>query len=177
VSRFTEKAKEEFLLVLPPTLFFFVALHVVALIRSLMIKGDGIGATSVVSIAVASLILGKAVLLADMLPFINRFPERPLAVIVAWKTSIYLIVSLVIHYLERLYDFARDAGGIVAGNDALHEHNVWPRFWAVQLLLFWLIMTYCAFHELGRVIGTQRMRRLFVGPLTNAPEVRPTPSA
>ena len=48
MSKFTEKAKEEFLLILPPTVFFFVALHIVALIRSLMSKGDGIPISSTV---------------------------------------------------------------------------------------------------------------------------------
>ncbi len=81
MSQVTEKIKEEFLLILPPTTFFFVALHIVALIRSLMSKGEGIPISSTVSIAVAALILGKAVLLADMLPLINRYPDRPLGFI------------------------------------------------------------------------------------------------
>ena|SRR5436190_23324789 len=68
---------------------------------------------STVSIAVGSLILGKAVLIPDMLPAINRYPDKPLAYNVAWKTNIYLLVASVIHYLERLIDFSRQAGGIV----------------------------------------------------------------
>ena len=70
------KVREELLAVLPPTLFFFVALHVIALIRVLMARAVGISPSSVISIGVASLILGKAVLLADMLPIINRYPDR-----------------------------------------------------------------------------------------------------
>ena len=72
----SEKVKEELLAVLPPTLFFFVALHVVALIRVLLERAAGLSTTSTISIAVASLILGKAVLIADMLPVINRYPEH-----------------------------------------------------------------------------------------------------
>jgi len=37
-------------------------------------------------VAVAALILGKALLLADMLPVINRFPDKPLIYNVTWKT-------------------------------------------------------------------------------------------
>ena len=55
-SRVREKIKEEFLAVLPPTLFFFVALHLVAFIRVLMAEAHGIHVTSTVSIAVAALI-------------------------------------------------------------------------------------------------------------------------
>ena len=39
MARVIEKLKEEFLAVLPPTLFFFVALHIVSIIRVLMAKG------------------------------------------------------------------------------------------------------------------------------------------
>jgi len=96
--------------VLPPTIFFFVALHVVAFVRVLMVKGTGLAPLSTASIGIAALILGKSVLISDMLPFINRFPKRPLVYNIAWKTLIYVLVSALIHYLGRLYDFARQAG-------------------------------------------------------------------
>ena len=116
MSKITIKLKEEFFAVLPPTIFFFVALHVVAFVRVLMLKGTGLAPLSTVSIGIAALILGKAVLISDMLPFINRFPQRPLVYNIAWKTLIYLLVSALIHYLERLYDFSRQASGIAAKN-------------------------------------------------------------
>ena len=65
---------------LPPTIYFFVALHLVALIRVLMLKGTGITLNTSWQVTVAALILGKAVLVADMLPFINRYPDKPLVV-------------------------------------------------------------------------------------------------
>src|SRR5216117_3039559 len=99
------KLKEEILELLPPTIYFFVALHIVAFVRVLMLKGTGLAPSSSISIAVAALILGKAVLIADMLPLINRFPNKPLIYNIAWKTVIYLLLSAVIHYLERLIDF------------------------------------------------------------------------
>ena len=160
-----EKIKEEFLAMLPPTIFFFVMLHIVAIIRVLMAKGTGLKPFSTISIAVAALILGKAVLIADLLPAINRYPDKPLIYNVVWKTIIYLLVSAVIHYLERLFDFSREAGGVVAGNEKLLSEIVWPHFWAIQILLFVLILTYCTARELVRVIGKDRVRRLFFGPL------------
>ena len=165
MNKVSEKIKEEFLAMIPPTIFFFVALHVVALVRVLMLKGTGLAPMSTVSIAVAALILGKAVLIADMLPIINRFPERPLIYNVAWKTLIYLLVSALIHYLERLYDFAREAGGIAAGNEKLLAEIVWPHFWAIQIILLVLIAMYCTMHELARVIGKEKVLRIFFGPL------------
>jgi hypothetical protein len=159
-----EKLKEEFLAVLPPTIFFFVMLHIVSVVRVLMAKGTNFQALSTISITVAALILGKAVLIADMLPPINRFPEKPLIYNVAWKTVIYWLVASAIHYLERLFDFSREAGGLVAGNEKLLAEIVWPHFWATQIILFVLILMYCTGRELVRVIGREKVVRMFFGP-------------
>jgi hypothetical protein len=164
------KLKEEFFKILPPTIFFFVALHIVMFIRVLMLRGTGIAPSSSVSIAVAALILGKAVLIADMLPLINRFPHKPLIYNIAWKTVIYWLISAVIHYLEHLFDFWRETGGFVAGNQKLLAEIVWPHFWAIQIILLVLIAAYCMVHELVRVIGKEKAMRIFFGPMP-APEV------
>ena len=165
MSEFAAKVKEEALSLVPPTIFFFIALHIVAFVRLLMAKQTNFPVSSTMSIAVAALILGKAVLLADMLPFINRFPQRPLAYNVAWKTAIYLLVAALVHYLERLFDFSRQAGGVVAGNERLLSEMVWPHFWAIQILLFVLILMYCTARELVRVIGRDKVMRIFFGPM------------
>src|SRR4051794_17357139 len=164
MHKIPKKLKEEFFAILPPTIFFFVALHIVTFIRVLMARGSHFEPLSTVSIAVAALILGKAVLIADMLPPINRYPHKPLAYNIVWKTLIYLLVASIIHYLERLIDFSREAGGLVAGNEKLLTEIVWPHYWAVQLILFLLILVYCTAHELVRVIGKEKMLRLFFGP-------------
>src|SRR5215467_1637813 len=113
MHKLLEKVKEEFYAVLPPTIFFFVALHIVTFIRVLMARGTHFQPLSTMSIAIASLILGKAVFIADMLPPINRYPNKPLAYNIVWKTMIYLLMASIIHYVERLIDFSRQAGGLV----------------------------------------------------------------
>jgi hypothetical protein len=165
MSTVRAKVKEEFLAMLPPTIFFFVALHVVAFVRVLMLKGTGLTPMTSISVAVAALILGKAVLIADMLPVINRYPDKPLIYNVTWKTMIYLLMAALIHYLERLVDFWRQAGGFVAGNEKLLAEIVWPHFWAIQIILLVLILMYCTTHEIARVVGGGKLRQMFFGPL------------
>ena len=170
MTKLSTTIKKEFFELLPPTIYFFVALHIVAFVRVLMLEKTGIAPSSSISIAVAALILGKAVLIADMLPLINRFPNKPLIYNIAWKTVIYLLISAVIHYLERLIDFWRQTGGFVAGNKELLAKIVWPHFWAIQIILFVLIAAYCMVHELVRVIGKEKVLQIFFGPMP-APEV------
>ena len=164
------KLKEEFFKILPPTIYFFVALHLVMFIRVLMLEETDFWPYSSASIAVTALVLGKAVLVADMLSLINRFPNKPLIYNIAWKTVIYLLISVVLHYLERLIDFWRETGSFWAGNEKLLSVIIWPHFFAIQILLFVLIAMYCTVHELVRVIGREKALRIFFGPMP-APEV------
>ncbi|MGO4326938.1 hypothetical protein AB4Z48_11455 [Cupriavidus sp. 2TAF22] len=157
--------KHEFMEMLPPTIFFFIALHVVAIIRALMLRGTGVSLPASASVLLAALILGKSVLVANMLPFINRFPEKPLIWNVLWKTAIYMVVALFVHYLERLYDYWKDAPGLAAANHQLLVGINWPQFWAIQILLVTLILNYCVIAELGRVLGRERLKAIFLGPL------------
>ena len=129
-----------------------------------MVKGTGLPVASSAQIAVGALILGKAVLIADLLPFVNRYPEKPLAYNVAWKTAIYFLVAGLLHYLEQLIDFARAAGGLAAGNAKLLAEIVWPHFWAIQIILLVMIFNYCVMRELVRVIGAAKVREMFFGP-------------
>ena len=112
---------------------------------------------------IAALTLGKAVLIVDAFPFVNRYPDRPLAYNVAWKTTIYVIAAVFVHYLENLYDFWKETGSLVAGNDKLLAEMVWPHFWATQLLLVVIIFMYCTMRELIRVLGPDKVREMFFG--------------
>ncbi|CAN7695934.1 hypothetical protein [Caballeronia sp. 15715] len=164
------RLKDEFKKAIPPTIFFFVILHIVALIRALMIRGTGVSIPASASVLIASLVLGKSVLVADMLPFINRFPDKPLVWNVGWKTLIYTLVALVVHFLERLFDYWKEAPSIAAANHNLWVELSWPRFWAIQILLATLILMYCVIVELARVIGRQKLKSIFFGPLPTRPE-------
>jgi len=165
MSRAIEKVKEEFLAILPPTVFFFVSLHIVSVIRTLMARETAYQPSSTAAIGVAALILGKAVLIADLLPAINRFPDRPLIYNVTWKTALYLLVATAIHFGERVVEFGLDAGSFAAGWDKMAAQIVWPHFWAIEILLFLLILLYCTARELIRVVGRETVTRIFFGPL------------
>jgi len=56
-------------------------------------------------------------------------------------------------------------GGIIAGNEKLLAEIVWPHFWAIQILVFALIVAYSTIHELVRYIGRDRAVKIFFGPL------------
>jgi hypothetical protein len=79
MSKLSGKIREEFLALLPPTIFFFVALHIVALVRMLMLEGTGLAPAVTISIAVAALILGTLVPSRTCLP-LRRVEDAALPV-------------------------------------------------------------------------------------------------
>ena len=164
------KIKHEMLKMLPPTIFFFVMLNLVVLVRGLLTRGTGLSLSTFATVAISALILGKAVLLANMLPFINRFPEKPLIWNAAWKTVIYTVVATFIHYLEGLHEAWKDTHDWGAAHHQLLATMNWPHFWAIQILLLVLIFNYCVFAELARVIGMERLRAMFLGPMPAKPD-------
>jgi len=161
MSKALEKVKEEFFALIPPTTYFFITLGLVAMVRALMLKGTGIPAASLVQVVIGALICGKAVLISDLLPIVNRYPDKPLAYNVVWKTVIYFLVATGIHYLERLYDFWKEAGSFMAGNEKLLAEMVWPHFWAIQIILLVLIFDYCVIRELARALGRKKLIDMF----------------
>jgi hypothetical protein len=161
MTKVAEKIKEEIYALLPPTLFFLVTLSLIAVLRELMLKGTGIPISTALQVAIAALVMGKAVLLADLLPIVNRFPDKPLIYNVAWKSAIYFVVSLLIHYLEHLIDYWKKAGSFIAGNEALLAEIVWPHFVAIQILAAVLVVNYCILNELITRVGGANVRRMF----------------
>lgn len=160
-----KKVKEEFLKLLPPTIYFFIALHIVALIHRLTLVGTGVSPRVSASMIVPALILGKAVLIANLLPAINRFPEKPLIFNIAWKTAIYTLIATVLHYLENLYHFWKMGDGFMGANRRLAAEIIWPHFIAIEIILVVLVTIYCTTDEMGRLLGKRKLRRIFFGPL------------
>jgi hypothetical protein len=150
---------------LPPTLFFLVSFNIIVLTVALLTAGTAAPITIHASATVAALVCGKAVLVADRLPFFNRYPDRPLIWNAGWKAGLYVLVTLVFRLLERLLAAATNEYGFAAGVQEEVSHFSWPRFWAVQIWLVLLFLGYSAFRELVGELGRTRITAMFFGPL------------
>lgn len=165
MSKMTERLKKEISEAVPAFVFFFCAFNLIAFTRALVLAEYGIQISTFVNATIGALIVAKVVLLVDLLPFVNRFPDKPLIYNVAWKTVIYLLAAFVVRYLEHLIDFTRELGSVALANRHMLEEFVWPHFLAVHIWLFVFLLMYCTLRELIRVLGRERVRAMFFGPV------------
>jgi hypothetical protein len=150
---------------LPPMVFFLVSFNLLVLTVALIARGESGDLPSYAAATVAALVCGKAVLIADKLPFFNRFPDRPLIWNVIWKALLYVAITVLFRLIETmihgwLYD--RHVG---AGVEHALAGFAWPRFLIIQLWLAALFLVYTLFSELVLTFGRERMMRLFFGPV------------
>jgi len=153
--------KHELLEIIPPTIFFFISFCLLIVTQNLISRQYGIPLISFAKAVVGALIVGKVVLIVDHFSFVNKFPHKPLIYNVSWKTFIYVVAALVVRYLERLIEYARQYGGIGEGNLHLLNEFAWPKFVLIQMWLSVLFFIYCALRELIRVIGREQVMRMF----------------
>lgn len=156
-----QRIRHELSELIPPTVFFFVAFQLLAFSKAMLLRQYGIEVKVFLAATLGALIVAKVVLLTDLLPWINRFPKKPLVYNVVWKTAIYFVASLVVRYLEHLIHFWRQKGSVAAAHRALMEELVWPHFWLIQTWLLVLLIVYCSTRELIRTIGKERVRQMF----------------
>lgn len=155
--------RHEFIQVLPPTIFFFVAFNVISITKALMLQEYGVDFSGFATASIGALLVGKVVLVADKLPLINKFPEKPLIYNVAWKTMIYIVAVFVVRYLEHMLHFVREFGNLGVAHQHLLAEVVWPRFWSTQIWLLVLFFAYASLHEMVRLIGRDEVLRMFFG--------------
>lgn len=163
MSKIFQRLKQEFLGVIPTAIYFFIAFQLLAFTRDLIVQEYDVEISTFVAATVGALIVAKIVMVVDLLPFVNRFPDKPLIYNIVWKTSIYLVAAFLFRYIEYLVPFVLDYGDIAEANRHLLAEVIWPHFWIVQIWLFVLFFLYCVLKELVRVLGRERVYSMFLG--------------
>ena len=90
---------------LPPTIFFFLGFNLISWTKRLILEEQGVKFTGFFAATVAALLVGKAVLVTDNLPFMRRFDGAPMIQPILFKSALYWLCILIVRLAERLVHF------------------------------------------------------------------------
>jgi hypothetical protein len=158
-----EWLREESRKVLGIAIFFAVAFCLIVLANKLMVEGSNIEVTSFAKAILGGLIVAKVLLVADLLPFINAFPDKPLIYNIVWKSLIYIAASLVFHYVEPVIESLLKGASLAAAHRQTLQAFSQPMFWANEIWVALLLVLFATMRELSRALGEGQFRRLFFG--------------
>jgi hypothetical protein len=143
---------EEIRELIPPTLFFLVVFHMLAMTQAMARGEHGVGMLRSVAATIGALTVGKAVLIVDALPIGRRFDDRPLAIGILWKALLFGLLTVLFHYLEEVLPHVRELGFAGAHRHAFAEASG-SRILVVQAWLWGAMLLYAGVSEVIRHYG------------------------
>ena len=146
---------------LPPTIFFFVGFNLILWTKRLILQEHGIEFSGFFAALVAALLIGKAVLVTDNLPFMRRFDGAPLIQPILFKSAIYWLCVLIVRLIEELVHFVAAGGAITDFGGHFADQFPLARFLSIQIWLMVLFLVYVTIHELNALFGDGELYRLF----------------
>ena len=146
--------------VLPPTLFFAIGFNLIVLTTQLILADYLVHFANFMLVTMSALIVGKAVLVANALPFFRRFDTAPLVQPVLFKTLIYCAIVLLVRFLERLGKYWLAGGSLSGIPEYVANHFSWNRFIAIQIWVFVLFLIYTIGAELNSLFGSGELAKI-----------------
>jgi hypothetical protein len=152
--------KEEFDLILWPTVYFFCAFNLISFTTNLMVHHYWFALTNFLFATVMALIVGKVILVSRRLRFLDRYRGPPLIRAILFKTVFYSVVVALVRVVEVFLHIARDERGVSVAFDAAVDAFTWQRFTATQLWLFTCFLIYVTAIEINAHLGAGTLKRL-----------------
>jgi hypothetical protein len=146
---------------LPPTIFFFAGFNVIVLTTNLLLADYRTAVSSFMLATLAALVVGKAVITANAMPFIKLFDRAPLLQPILFKTAVYWVAVFFARLGERFVQFSLVEGNWPGDFPAhLASSFSWQRFTAISLWILVLFLVYVTASEFTQLLGPAEMRRL-----------------
>jgi len=146
---------------LPPTLYFIITFNLISFSTNLTVRNSWFDVHSIVLSTTTALVVAKVVLVVDRVRIIDRYRGAPLILPILYKSLFYSVVVLVVRFIEKVVDFAFEAGGFGDVFRSLMQEFTWHRFVAVQVWIFLCFLVYVSASELNALVGEGQLGRLF----------------
>jgi fumarate reductase subunit D len=146
---------------LPPVLFFFIALMLIFAVVKLLALQYSIRFYAFARAAIGALVLGKIVLLMEMAERKRNVSRYPRAIVVAFKTVIYALAVILFEFGERTVRAWHKTGSLREGLATVKANAHLDHFLALLILGCMIIAMYLAMEEISHAMGEGALTRLF----------------
>lgn len=161
--KFLHWLKHEVISAIPAILYFAFAFNIIHIAEALILKPLDIQYTSFLGANVGAIIAGKIILIANALPFINAFPNKPLIYNISWKFLIYSLCAILFQLFDIFCKHAYHDMSLSMGYQHLEMSLSSPQFWSIQILIVGLFLNYVIFSEFIHAIGKNKIKHLLLG--------------
>jgi hypothetical protein len=147
--------------ILPPLIFFFVGFNLIVLTTNLILADYSVAVGSFMLATTGALVVGKAVPVANAMPFIRRYDRATLIRPILFKTLVYWAAVFIARLLEALVEFWLVQGHPL-GEFLPHLASTfsWDHFAAIQIWILVLFLIYVTASELNHLFGDGELRRI-----------------
>jgi hypothetical protein len=157
-----ERAWEEFKAYWLITVYLWLFLGSFTVYRRLILDETGVPYLHYGIALVEAMVIAKVVLIGRIFGFTRRFDHLPLVVPVVYKSLLFALLVLGFGLLEKTLDGLIHREGVLSGLQKIAEVGAYE-IGARTLMLTVALVPFCAFSELGRVMGMNRLGSLFFG--------------
>jgi len=157
-ARLLHEARE----VLPPTIFFFVGFNFIVFTTNLLLADYAVAFSNFMLATLSALVVGKAVLVANAMPYLRRYDRAPLLQPILFRAAFYWVIVFLARLLERFVHFS-----VIERNPPADFASYlittfsWHRFFAINLWILVLFLIYVTASEVAHLFGRGELWRLF----------------
>ena len=143
-----------------PVLFLFCMFNVVGLTNALILESYSITPTHTFFAAIGAVIGGKAILVANKLPYLHLFKGRPVIVAVLWRSFVYAVFCALFMCSEHIITGFFEHQGPVRSLESITKGISVDHVLANGIWLFVSLMLYNSYVEVDRQLGKGSLRRI-----------------
>ena len=161
--KFIQLLKKELAHIFPAFLFFLVMFNIVNLTERFLFEKADITPYTFVNIFIGAALVAKIILVIDHLPGVNLSKKIPQIYNIAWKTTIYSILTFFVRVAIQLTPYLFLSKDLKADYERFYETLNWPLFMTIQAWYMILLFIFITARELTEIIGLKKMKKIFFG--------------
>jgi hypothetical protein len=153
--------KKECQEILPAFIFFALMFTIVLVTRALTLEEYGITPHASATAVIGALLVSKAILLADRIPYLNLYPKFPLFWNVLLKTVVFSLLTFLFLFIEEWIRQVHKHQSVAEAFRQFSNDVVWLFFWSSEIWIAVLLLFYCAGAEFFRAVGVDKAKEIF----------------